>query len=191
MLRVKIIFPQWNLTKSPNKKIKSLFSFNLFLCSKCNIDLQSMRTMRLWSYRLLTHQTLHSFSSLCCVFCQYPRYPYLHTCACLVAQLCLTLCEPVDCNLPVSFVHGILQARILEWSATLGSSWPKLASSHPLQADSLLSEPLGKPICTHTHTHTHTHRYKRHIFNAFTCSVRESESVSHLVTTNSLQPNGL
>ena len=34
-----------------------------------------------------------------------------------VAQLCLTLCDPVDCNLPGSSVHWILQARILEWVA--------------------------------------------------------------------------
>ena len=38
-------------------------------------------------------------------------------CACvcvLVAQLCLTLCDPMDCGLPGSSVHGILQARMLE-----------------------------------------------------------------------------
>ena len=34
-----------------------------------------------------------------------------------VAQLCLTLCDPMDCNLPGSSVHGILQARVLEWGA--------------------------------------------------------------------------
>ena len=33
----------------------------------------------------------------------------------LVAQSCLTLCDPMDCSLPGSSVHGILQARILEW----------------------------------------------------------------------------
>ena len=33
----------------------------------------------------------------------------------LVAQSCPTLCNPVDCILPGSSVHGILQARILEW----------------------------------------------------------------------------
>ena len=39
-------------------------------------------------------------------------------CVCvLVAQSCLTLCNPMDCNLPGSSVHGILQARILEWVA--------------------------------------------------------------------------
>ena len=33
----------------------------------------------------------------------------------LVAQLCLTLCDTMDCSPPGSFLHGILQARILEW----------------------------------------------------------------------------
>ena len=32
-------------------------------------------------------------------------------------QSCLTLCDPVDCSPPDSSVHGILQARILEWVA--------------------------------------------------------------------------
>ena len=34
-----------------------------------------------------------------------------------VAQLCPTLCDPMDCILPGSSVHGILQARIQEWVA--------------------------------------------------------------------------
>ena len=34
-----------------------------------------------------------------------------------VAQSCLTLCNPMDCSPPGSSVHGILQARILEWVA--------------------------------------------------------------------------
>ena len=33
-----------------------------------------------------------------------------------VAQPCLTLCDPMDCSLPQSSVHGILQARRLEWA---------------------------------------------------------------------------
>ena len=43
-------------------------------------------------------------------------------------QLCLTLCNPMDYNLPGSSVHGILQARILEWVAmpsSRGSSRPR------------------------------------------------------------------
>ena len=34
-----------------------------------------------------------------------------------VTQSCLTLSDPVDCSLPGSSVHGILQARVLEWGA--------------------------------------------------------------------------
>ena len=34
-----------------------------------------------------------------------------------VAQSCLTLHDPVDCSLPGSSVHGIFQARVLEWGA--------------------------------------------------------------------------
>ena len=49
----------------------------------------------------------------------------------LVAQSCLTLCNPVDCGLPGPSVHGILQARILKWvdipfsreSSQPGSNW--------------------------------------------------------------------
>ena len=44
----------------------------------------------------------------------------------LVPQLCLTLCDPMNCSLLASSVHGILQARILEWVASSfsrGSSW--------------------------------------------------------------------
>ena len=46
----------------------------------------------------------------------------------LLAQLCLTLHNPTDCSPPGFSVHGILQARILEWVAisfSRGSSWPR------------------------------------------------------------------
>ena len=45
-----------------------------------------------------------------------------------VTQSCPTLCDPVDCSPPSSSVHGILQARILEWVAisfSRGSSQPR------------------------------------------------------------------
>ena len=51
------------------------------------------------------------------------------SCVCAKSlQSCLTLCDPVDCSLPSSSVHRILQARILEWVAmpsSRGSSQPK------------------------------------------------------------------
>ena len=36
-------------------------------------------------------------------------------CVCVCAQLCLILCDPMDCSPPSSSVHGILQAKILGW----------------------------------------------------------------------------
>ena len=36
-----------------------------------------------------------------------------------VAQSCLTLRDPMDCSLPGSSAHGIFQARVLEWGATI------------------------------------------------------------------------
>ena len=45
-----------------------------------------------------------------------------------VDQLCPTLWDPMDCSLPDSSVHGIFQARVLEWiaiSSSRGSSQPR------------------------------------------------------------------
>ena len=41
----------------------------------------------------------------------------LCVCACSVAQSCPTLSDPMDCSLPGSSIHGIFQARVLEWGA--------------------------------------------------------------------------
>ena len=46
----------------------------------------------------------------------FSSHVWLVTC-CLVSKLCPTLCNPSDCSPPGSSVHGILQARILEWVA--------------------------------------------------------------------------
>ena len=59
------------------------------------------------------------FPSCLSFFCHQVKmclwvYTYVST---LVAQSCLTLCDPMNCGLPGSSVHGIFQARILEWVA--------------------------------------------------------------------------
>ena len=70
-----------------------------------------------------------------------------------VAQSCLTLCDPMNCILPGSSVHGILQARILErvffsrYLSSLGDlANPGIEPRFPeLQADSLPFDPPVKP----------------------------------------------
>ena len=52
----------------------------------------------------------------------------MRLCLCSVTQLCLTFCGSMDCSPPGSSVHGIFQARLLEWVAisfSRGSSWPR------------------------------------------------------------------
>ena len=75
--------------------------------------------------------------------CQAVRMPSAQKVKVKRAQSSLTLCDPTDCK-----VHGILQARILEWVAfpfSKGSSQPRIEPRSPaLQADSLFAEPQGK-----------------------------------------------
>ena len=65
-----------------------------------------------------------------------------------VAQLYLTLCNPVGCSLPGSSVRAILQARVLEWVAVPSPGDlpnPGIEPGFPtLQADALPSEPPGE-----------------------------------------------
>ena len=62
------------------------------------------------------------------------------------AQLCLTLCDTMDCSPPGFSVQGILQARILEWVAIFFSREGIEPWSSALQAESLSTEPPGSPI---------------------------------------------
>jgi len=50
-----------------------------------------------------------------------------------VAQLCLTLSDPMDCSLPGFSVHGIFQARVLEWGAI---AYSRYADDTTLMAES-------------------------------------------------------
>ena len=60
-------------------------------------------------------------------------------------QWCPTLCDPMGCSPPRLLVHGILQARKLEWIAMPA---PGVEPRSPaLQAHSLPCEPPGKPLC--------------------------------------------
>ena len=98
--------------------------------------------------------------------------------ACVHTQLCLTLCNPMDCSPRGSAVLEIFQARIPEWVAISPpgnlpnpGSEPASPASSALAGRFITTEPPGKPFLsialpqknktkqnkTHTHTHTHTH----------------------------------
>ena len=67
-----------------------------------------------------------------------------------VAQLCPTLLDPMDCSPPGSSVHGIFQARVLEWVA-IAFSGMVLAAAKSLQScltlwDPIDSSPLGSSV---------------------------------------------
>ena len=88
-----------------------------------------------------------------------------------VDLLCPTLHDPMDCSLPGSSIHGIFQARVLEWVAIYETINVELVISskfllfelphlNSIYSQILLLEfsSLKKvSACTHTHTHTYTH----------------------------------
>ena len=70
---------------------------------------------------------------------------------CLVPKSCPALCKPMDCSPPGSCVHGISQARLLEWvaiSCFRGSSWPRDGTCISyLSGEFFTTESPGKPCC--------------------------------------------
>ena len=77
---------------------------------------------------------------------------WTNDCTCVCSQPCLTLCDPTDCSLPGCSVHGILQARVLEWVAMLssrGSSQPtdrtRVSCGSCIAGGFFAAKPPGKP----------------------------------------------
>ena len=92
------------------------------------------------SHRALTFLLLAAFS------------PHNVACACVLSCSCLTLCDQMDCGLPGSSIHGILQARILERVAMpsfRGSSQPRdrtcVSCGSCIAGGFFTAEPSGKP----------------------------------------------
>ena len=94
-----------------------------------------------------------------------------------VAQCCLTLCDPKDYT-----VHGILQARILEWVAfpfSRGSSQPRDPTQVTCIAGGFFTRWATREVlCVHhTHTHTHTYRLPRWLSGKEFTKAREMGSI--------------
>ena len=78
-----------------------------------------------------------------------------------VAQLCPTPSDPMDCSLPGSSIHGIFQARVLEWGAIrlaeiiVQKALPERVALQVTQLDaSLTSLPSYSHACLQTHFHS-------------------------------------
>ena len=71
---------------------------------------------------LVSLEGIQSFPHLLnrCLLCAC-HLESIELCVCSVAQSCPTLCNPMDCSPLGSFVHGIFQARIMEWVAISSS----------------------------------------------------------------------
>ena len=80
-------------------------------------------------------------SCLRCVSCKHDAHRFcIFCCCCVVAKLCPTLCNPMNCSPPGSSVHEIFKARMLKWSAIFssrGSSWPRDWTHFSCLVDSL------------------------------------------------------
>ena len=123
-----------------------------------------------------------------------------------VSQLCPALCDPKDCRLPVSSVHGILRARILEWVAIPFSNPGIKPGSPALQVDSYCQSHQGSPRALLIHINLGRSDLMRNEGNfknnsLFTLKVMwkiklaqeycQRKSESHSVESDSLQPHGL
>ena len=100
-----------------------------------------------------------------------------------VAQLCLTLCNPRDCSLPWFSVHGISQARILEWvaiSLSRGSSHPRDWYKGPIPT-SLPSGTLASSCPRTWGLHPGTELYWKAVRLVYiSCSVKSPFVFNHL-----------
>ena len=108
-------------------------------------------------------------------------------------QSCPALCDPRDCGLPGSRVHGMLQARILEWAAIpLQGIFPTQGSKLHLscllhwQADSLPLVPPGKPRTLRWPAHPNTMFWK-YSFSLFFLPFSLMRSVSGGSTNTRVQ----
>ena len=110
-----------------NKLLAQLFQMHNFISVQCSAlslpihCLSSLHPVTRQEHHRAVLPTLPKFSSQPLLDDEVPRVS-------LCAQSCSTLCSPLDCSPPGSFVHGISQARILEWIAIpffMGSSRPR------------------------------------------------------------------
>ena len=126
------------------------FSSCQYFVALISVDTVDLASRFWWSLSVLSSDRIHRSLSVHTPTCR--QWGCFRVRVCLVAQSCPTLFDPMDCSSPSSSVHGILQARILEWAAisySRGSISPGMESTSPAllhwQADSSWLSHLGSP----------------------------------------------
>ena len=121
----------------------------------CHVGFLWLRCLRESSYSHTITENIAVFRSSSCPLRFWKQKPskWLCVCACWVTESCPTLCNPMSCSPPGSFVHGIFQAGVLEHVAVSyprGSSRPRIKLSFwrllHWQVDSLPLSHLGSPV---------------------------------------------
>ena len=87
-------------------------------CSSDGTQPVSLPTSLLWMVSRLTFRTKKSLFLMVSNGNSHCTVPLMKTSIAVVQSLCPTLCDPMDYSPPGSSVHGVYQARILEWVAT-------------------------------------------------------------------------
>ena len=106
-----------SVTKKSRSPEQLLFSLMIM----CPFVLES--NLKSISSNHIDTQSMFSLNQFSLCFIPPPSHiPFI--CCCLVSQSCLTLCDPMDYSPPGFSVHGISQARILEWVAISFSRRP-------------------------------------------------------------------
>ena len=131
--------------------IESLKRLQLVSYSWQKIEYFPLELRRLSAF---TFSIQHCTRGMCIYVCKYESESE-------VAKSCPTLCDPMDCSSPGSFVYGIFQARVLEWVAisfSRGSSQPRL--SHIIgRCFTWATREVCVCIYIHIHIHIYTQTY--------------------------------
>ena len=143
------------LTSNFTVMVMQLKTFITFL--KTKYSRVTILSFKLYNLFLQVFLPLKSLQNIFCIFLCCKIYPcclfILYIVFAKSLQLCPTLHNPMDCNLPGSSVHEILQAKILEWVATPSfrwSLWPR-DQTHVLCGSCIAgrlftTEPPGKTL---------------------------------------------
>ena len=154
--RVRLVEDEFEEDKARKLRAKQTFlqGVKYILLGWCKSNFScALLNFAMWSWNTFFNKccyVIHHFNAHLLLYFIFLLTNY---CACVVTQSSRTLCSPVDCSPPGSSVHGIFQARILEWvviSSTRGSSDPGIKPASPVSpafpTDSLPKEPSGNPM---------------------------------------------